>query len=65
MAAAKPKPVAVTREGVPVYVDARTSSGAVVVRVGLVQRELTPDQARVLARQLRRAAAVLDPDPTE
>lgn len=65
MAAAKPKPDPITKEGLTVKVEARATTTSVVMHVGPSQRLFTPDQARLLARHLRRAAAVLDPDPSE
>lgn len=64
--AAKKKPREVlTRAGVSTRVEARTGTTAVVLHVGLQQWEFEATQARLLARQLRLAAALIDPDPVE
>jgi hypothetical protein len=61
----KPKPKALTIEGVEMKVETRASESAVVVHYGLVQLRFDPTQARVLARQLRVSARTLDPEPEE
>lgn len=65
MAARKKPREVLTRAGVSVRVEPRASASLVVMHVGLQQFEFEATQARLLARQLRLAAAVVDPDPVE
>ena len=62
----KPAPVVVTtRDGAQMKVEARTVEQSAVVHVGVMQYRLDPVAARQFARELRRVAGVIDPDPTE
>lgn len=63
MATRKRRPNPLTKSGVVVTVETRPATFEIAIHTGIVQTLFSADQARLLAKQLRQAAAVIDPDP--
>ena len=61
----KPKPKPITKDGQGFSLETRLGEEAVVMHCGLQQWRFDAVQARLLARELRKAAKVIDPEPDE